>query len=227
VPDNERRFSIGSNTTCDVVLADDTVAPVHAWLDVVEHGPMILSAAAPGGRTEVVHEGRARAVRKGIVTRADVLRLGDVEIPVDEVLVALTLTKKLGKPAVQTPETPRHLEPPIQTPPQRKSPAPPVDKRPLTRSLILPCPSCGKSTTSLKRHRLYRLLVFIGVAWWAQTAEYTACPPCMRSVIVQRTLINIPTANLTWPILFVIHTFHFVGTYRSGHSRKVLELLKG
>jgi hypothetical protein len=225
VADNERRFSIGSSASCDVVLADDTVAPIHVWLDIVEQGPMIVSAASPDRRTEVVHAGRARAIRKGIVTRDDTLRLGEVEIPVDEVLVALKLANKIGGVAPQ-PEPKKPVTPVERQQQQQQAPTPPADKRPLTRSLVLPCPACHTPTASLKRHRLYRLLVFIGVAWWAQTAEYTACPPCMRRVILQRTLINIPTANITWPIVLIIHAVHFAGTYRSGHSRKVLELLK-
>ena len=244
---NPRRFSIGSSNGCDVVLADDTVAPLHAYLDVVDSGPLILSAEALDRRTEVVHQGRARAIRKGIVTSPDVLRFGDVEIPVDEVLVAIKLGDHRGLIRGDFPEetgvakTP-FAKTPFATPLPRLAPGPtpgpakpadgaaakkaPADSRPLTRSLVLPCPVCGKPTKSMKRHRLYRLLVFIGVAWWAQTAEYTACPPCMRHVILVRTLVNIPTANLTWPILFVIHAFQFASTFTAGHSRKVLELLK-
>lgn len=236
--DAGRRFSIGRDSSCDVVLADDTVSRRHASLEILPQGPMILSAESPDAHVDVIHRGEARAIRKGIVTVDDVLRFGDVEIPVSEVLVAIRLRdvrsddplNKTPPPVSQPRPEPRErgvlAKPPAAPgPPAAKMPGVAKNARPVTRSLVLRCPACGTPTTSLKRHRLYNWLVFIVVAYWAQTAEYTACPPCMRKVILTRTLVNIPTANLTWPILFVIHAVHFAGTFRTGHSRKVRELM--
>ena len=83
------------------------------------------------------------------------------------------------------------------------------------------CPSCRTLTDALKRYRLYRFLLFAVVAWGVQTAEYTACPSCMRSTIVKLTLVNIVPANIAWPIVFILHAIDFARTYTSNTSKGV------
>jgi hypothetical protein len=105
-----------------------------------------------------------------------------------------------------------------------KAPATP----PAASTLLLPCGRCGRMTDRLKRHRLHNWLVFVWFFWWAQTADYTACASCMRAILLQRTLVNIPTANLLWPIVLVRHAVFFTGTFRKGHGARVRkELLPG
>lgn len=229
------QFSIGRSVNCDVVLADESVAPRHAELEIVPDGPLIISDSGSGLTTCVVHRGQRRAVRKAIVSIDDALQVGDVEIPVSELLVAIQLRhpevewgekrpppRDGGADAAQAPPAPG---------PVADKPAPLVAPKPasapVTRSLMLPCPTCQKATSSLKRLRLFKLLVFLGFAWWSQRADYTACPGCLRGIIVKRTLINLPSANLAWPIVFLVHAVQFGRTFPKGHSKKIRELLKG
>ncbi|MFN7971724.1 MAG: hypothetical protein U0166_05175 [Acidobacteriota bacterium] len=91
--------------------------------------------------------------------------------------------------------------------------------------MFLPCPKCHKQTDSIKRNRLYQFAMFIGVAWFARTATYTACAGCMRSIIVTNTLVNIIPANVIWPVIFLIHAAQYVGTFSAGHDKGVLRQL--
>jgi hypothetical protein len=91
--------------------------------------------------------------------------------------------------------------------------------------VLLTCPQCQRPSDSLKRHRLHYRVVFLLVAAWMQMRDYTACPACMRAFLVQRTLVNLPGANLAWPVILVCNAVHYAGSYRRGHSKKVRELL--
>lgn len=201
-------FTIGSDLSCDLVLADETVAPQHAQLEVSPSGTLILSDCGQAPATKVVHRGETRVVRRAVLTLEDSILLGDLEMPVTELIGALDLGNCL---AAQVPAS--------------AEPRGDVTGIAGDAPVILPCAHCGGTTDSLKRHRLYRSIVFLGIAWWAQMADYTACASCMRRILIRRTLVNLPGANLAWPIVAAVHGWHFVASYQHGHSRRVQELL--
>lgn len=207
-------FTIGSDLGCDLVLADETVAPRHAQLEVRANGPLILTDCGQAPRTKVVHHGEARPVRRAVVTEDDSVRFGDLELSVPELIEALDLDRRLpgwrdAAPAA-SPEAAADRA---------------ADVPPAAAALLLPCAHCGTETDSLKRIRLHRRVVFAWVAWWAQTADYTACPSCMRGILLRLTLANLPGANLAWPFIALINTWHFAATFRRGHGRRVKELV--
>lgn len=215
-------FTIGSDVSCDLVLADETVAPRHAQLEVRANGPLILSDCGQAPQTKVVHRGEARPVRRAVVTDDDRVRFGDVELSVPELIDALDLDRRLPgwrDAAGPQPSDPERLEQASGA--GESASQPPVAE---AEAVLLPCARCGRMTDSLKRHRLHRWVVFVWVAWWAQTADYTACPPCMRAILVRRTVANLPGANLAWPVIALINAWHFAATFRRGHGKRVKEL---
>jgi hypothetical protein len=84
--------------------------------------------------------------------------------------------------------------------------------------LGVPCPHCGKLTYSLKQYRVFNVLLFLVVGYYLQTVMHTACPRCMRRSLALRTLVNLPTANLLWPLVVLIHGILLLRSYTSGHS---------
>jgi hypothetical protein len=89
--------------------------------------------------------------------------------------------------------------------------------------LIIACPICQKPTDSMKRLRVMYLFIFLVLFVQGRGVDYTACPDCTRRFIVKRTLINIVTANLLWPIVLIFNGAQMMKTYSSGHSQSILK----
>lgn len=87
----------------------------------------------------------------------------------------------------------------------------------------IPCPICERPTQHLKCVRLGTVLfVVIGVATRFQ--KRFGCPDCIRSEIGRFALVNLLTANLTWPIAVLPWTLISLRrSYQPGHSPEVLE----
>lgn len=86
----------------------------------------------------------------------------------------------------------------------------------------LDCPRCGRLTDSLKHYRYPDLFIFLlgGAIWWE--SDHTACPPCMRAVIVNRCVRNILPAHLVWPIFLLPWALYlYFATFRRGHGAGV------
>jgi hypothetical protein len=99
--------------------------------------------------------------------------------------------------------------------------------RPWPEGAALPCPRCGRGTTSLKRYRMYDFVLFLWVAFSWQTATYAACPPCMRKLLGWRALLNAVPANALWPVVLLLHGALALASYTQGHSRGVVRALRG
>lgn len=207
-------FAIGSDVSCDLVLADETIAPQHAMLEVRPTGELTLADCGQVPTTIVIQRGVSRPIARATLTMEDRVRFGDLELTVPELVDALDLARKI--PGWPSPGAAAGAEPMTQA--GKTAPGP-------QSATSLPCARCGQSTDSLKRHRLHRWVLFIGIAWWAQTADYTACPSCMRAILIERTLVNLPGANLAWPLILLVNTIHYAGTFRRGHSKRVKELV--
>jgi hypothetical protein len=90
-------------------------------------------------------------------------------------------------------------------------------------SLIIACPVCQKPTDSMKRLRVMYLFIFLVLFVQGRGVDYTACPSCTRSFIVKRTLINIATANLLWPMVLVFNLIPYMRSFSSGPSASILK----
>jgi hypothetical protein len=102
----------------------------------------------------------------------------------------------------------------------------PITERPPDDAFFIQCPRCLVPTASLKQYRMIRFFLFIGIGAYWQTATSTHCPTCMRREIVVKSLVNLPTANLIWPIAVLpFHLLLFIATFRAGHSRRIREAM--
>ncbi len=93
---------------------------------------------------------------------------------------------------------------------------------------LIPCPVCKTPTNSLKRYTLVQLLVFVGIAYWMRRATHTACPDCMRSVLVKNIFsINILSANILWLLILLPYDLVLMAICgKEGHSNNITKLLE-
>jgi hypothetical protein len=89
----------------------------------------------------------------------------------------------------------------------------------------LPCPKCQQQTDSLKQYSVPTVL-FIVIAWAVRKSTEVACPSCMRKTVLRQTLINVPTANILWPLVIVPYAgIEFYLASRKGHSTEIRKRL--
>lgn len=109
-----------------------------------------------------------------------------------------------------------------------------ADRAPLGKGLIMsasaagvaiPCPNCRKPTTSLKRYSSVEWFVFLVIFFWVRRAVYTACPGCMRGIVVQRFAYNLIPANVAMFILGPMYIIQGLFTFLPGHSKAILTQL--
>jgi hypothetical protein len=73
------------------------------------------------------------------------------------------------------------------------------------------CGWCGKSSANVSSYSiLHVLFVIFFIHFRVDTA--ISCPSCMRNCLLQRSLLNIVTANLLCPIVLVWNGFQFLRT---------------
>lgn len=88
-------------------------------------------------------------------------------------------------------------------------------------AILLSCPRCKRDTDSLKQYRMVQLFIFVVVAGSARGATYTACPGCMRRIILERFAINLLPANLTMFIIGPMFFVQLLRTFTRGHSHAI------
>ena len=91
----EKKFSIGRERKCDIVLADDSVSRYHAELTVLRDSKLLLTDCKSMNGTFLVREDNEKSngkpVRQSLVSPMDTLRFGDVKISVNELLESIRL----------------------------------------------------------------------------------------------------------------------------------------
>lgn len=91
---------------------------------------------------------------------------------------------------------------------------------------VLCCQDCGESTENLKT-RVSFVIVFAYLFGYVWKKQSMACPRCTRKSAYRFALINLLPANLIWPIVVVpICLFQWASSFRSGHSRAVIDALE-
>ena len=78
-----RTYVVGRERTCDVRLDDASVSRRHAEVVRVSGGRLFVTDCATTNGTLVLDDRSWRPIRQAIVTPADSLRFGDVEMSVD------------------------------------------------------------------------------------------------------------------------------------------------
>ena len=93
--------------------------------------------------------------------------------------------------------------------------------------LKIKCPECSNTTDSLKRYNLADLLVFVGIAGWVRHSTHTACPACMRTILLKNMFSwNVLTANVLWLLFFWPYDLILMAASTTkGHSKSVIDVL--
>ena len=87
------------------------------------------------------------------------------------------------------------------------------------------CPVCGEESDSVKSYE-YILMLFAFVAYGYQTTRQVGCPSCTRQMIGKNLLVNLPTANVAWPIICLPWGLVLLlMSLTRGHSKSVLKTL--
>ena len=102
-------------------------------------------------------------------------------------------------------------------------------ERPGSEPLLLKCPVCSVPTDSLKSYRvLYRIYFFLIGAFGSRLTG-TACPKCMRRMLLKITFspLNILFANLCWIFgILPYHSILMLLTLLPGHSVNTLKAVE-
>ncbi|THB64188.1 MAG: FHA domain-containing protein [Desulfovibrio sp.] len=122
----QQRFRIGRSRECDVVLADDSISRVHAELTIVGGDKLFITDCHSRNGTMLLKEGREVAIHQDFLFPEDVVRFGDVELSVKEILKAVKERHEL-----------LDIKSPVPPPPS------PQDKKPWVRGARLIRCSCG------------------------------------------------------------------------------------
>ena len=88
------------------------------------------------------------------------------------------------------------------------------------------CPKCHNPSESVKSYTMMSFLIFVFVGAWWRTKRVVACAPCMRSELMMSSGINLFTANVLSPIVFIWHGVLFAMSYEKGHSADVINYLR-
>ena len=92
------------------------------------------------------------------------------------------------------------------------------------------CPFCHALTTSLKRYRWMRWVLYVGITFRVRSGIYVACPKCMRNMVLKDTFspLNILAANLMWIVVVLPYCLVLmVLSTVPGHSACVKRRLRG
>ncbi|MFI3223506.1 MAG: FHA domain-containing protein [Methylococcaceae bacterium] len=83
-----RKITIGRALDCDLVLADISVSRLHAVLELLTNNRLLLTDCQSTQGTFVIRGGTEERVQAQIVSKHDMIRFGNIKIPVSEILMA-------------------------------------------------------------------------------------------------------------------------------------------
>lgn len=83
---NERRFVIGRDATCDVVLADESVSRRHAELLVFDDGMVFYTDCASSLGSQLIRDGRTSPLHQEVLMPGDRLVLGELSLASEELM---------------------------------------------------------------------------------------------------------------------------------------------
>lgn len=84
-----KKFTIGRDQKCDVPIADDSVSRLHAELTFLEGDRLSLADRGSSNGTFLLRERKARRIQQEVVTPADRVRFGTIELEVKDLLAAI------------------------------------------------------------------------------------------------------------------------------------------
>lgn len=110
----ERRFTIGRDPACDIVIVNETVSARHAELSYLANGGLLLiDCKSRNGTYRLSKDGTEVPIQQELVSASDRIRLGAVRIGVQDLLDsprARYPSPRLGAP--KAPKSPARATPP-------------------------------------------------------------------------------------------------------------------
>lgn len=88
-----RKITIGRALDCDLVLADISVSRLHAVLELLSNNRLLLTDCQSTQGTFVIRGGTEEKVQAQMVAKHELLRFGNIKIPVSEILMATHLAE--------------------------------------------------------------------------------------------------------------------------------------
>ncbi len=145
-----RKFTIGREKSCDVLVGDESVSRVHAEIWLADDGKIMLADRGSSNGTMLVRAGTAAAMNYGSVERTDQVRFGSVTLDVKDLIEALEI-RNPGAFATRPGAPP--LPPPLPPPPPAYStpPPPPPALHPTPPPLFPPGASAAHGAAPLVR----------------------------------------------------------------------------
>jgi hypothetical protein len=140
-----RKFTIGRERNCDVLIADESVSRVHAEIWLAEDGALMMADRGSSNGTVLMRAGQPHTLQNEVVLPGDQVKFGAVTLTVTELVDAIDLKY----PGALRPGALRPGPPPL---PPRFPPAFPPPPPPLPRAapppLPPPPPGMGTGPTS-------------------------------------------------------------------------------
>jgi predicted component of type VI protein secretion system len=143
-----RKFTIGRDRVCDVLIGDDSVSRIHAeiWL---ENGRIMLADRGSSNGTKLLRGGNSTSVSCESLQSGDQVKFGGVTLDLKDLIEAVelknpgALTAKAGPPPLPNPPPP---------PVARAAPTPPPKQGPVLvrcdcgaiKTAGQPCPGCHR-----------------------------------------------------------------------------------
>ena len=144
-----RKFTIGRERGCDVLIADESVSRVHAeiWL---ENGRIMLADRGSSNGTKLIRGGSSTAVNLEPLQPGDQVKFGSVTLDLND-LIAAVHAKNPGALAIGAGPPPLPAPPP-PPPAGHAAPAPPPRQGPLLvrcdcgaiKTMGQICPGCHR-----------------------------------------------------------------------------------
>ena len=85
----EQHHIIGRDPSCDIVVADDSVSRKHAELIVTEKGVFLLIDRDSTNGSFIRRSGNWESVTQEIIEMGDLLRFGNAEISVEDMITSM------------------------------------------------------------------------------------------------------------------------------------------
>ena len=112
----EQNYIIGRDPSCDIVLTDNSVSRQHAELIVNEKGILLLIDQHSTNGCFIHSQGAWESISQEIVNTKDLVRFGDFEISVEDLIASVP-----NPPPSQSPPTPSTPSINISPPPSQYS----------------------------------------------------------------------------------------------------------
>jgi hypothetical protein len=141
-----RKFTIGREKGCDVLIGDESVSRVHAEIWLGDDGKIMIADRGSSNGTMLVRDGIPKLLSHGSVERSDTVRLGTVAIDVKDLIEAIEVRNPgaFSVPPPLPPPPPAAFSAPVQAGPP--PPPPPLPPPPRAGPQLIRC-ACGAIKT--------------------------------------------------------------------------------